>query len=54
MRTAYAERLARHREGLAAIARGAQWSFGMHRTDQPPHMALLALYAALAPAQAWR
>jgi uncharacterized protein (DUF58 family) len=54
VRSAYGERLARHRAGLAAIARGAQWTFGMHRTDQPPHTALLALYATLAPKQAWR
>lgn len=48
VRPFYAERLARHRDGLAAIARTAGWSFGMHRTDRPPHTALLALYAALA------
>ncbi len=54
VREAYAERLARHREGLAAIARGAQWRFAIHRTDRPPQTALLALYAALAPKQAWR
>jgi uncharacterized protein (DUF58 family) len=49
VREAYVERLARHREGLAAIARATQWSFGTHRTDRPPHTALLALYTALAP-----
>ncbi len=54
VREAYGEALARHREGLGAIARGAQWSFGTHRTDRPPHTALLALYAALAPQEAWR
>jgi uncharacterized protein (DUF58 family) len=54
VREAYADRLARHREGLAAIARGAAWSFGTHRTDRPPHLALLALYAALAPRQSWK
>jgi uncharacterized protein (DUF58 family) len=54
VREAYADRLARHREGLAAIARGAQWRFAIHRTDRPPQTALLALYAALAPKQAWR
>ena len=38
----------------AAIATGSPrsparlgWSFGTHRTDRPPHLALLALYAAL-------
>ncbi|HUZ72737.1 MAG TPA: DUF58 domain-containing protein [Stellaceae bacterium] len=54
LRESYAERLAHHRDGLAAIARSAQWSFGIHRTDRPPQTALLALYAALAPQQAWR
>jgi uncharacterized protein (DUF58 family) len=54
VREAYEEKLARHREGLAQIARGAEWSFGTHRTDRPPHTALLALYATLAPQQAWR
>jgi uncharacterized protein (DUF58 family) len=54
VREAYEEKLARHREGLAQIARGAAWSFGTHRTDRPPHTALLALYATLAPQRAWR
>jgi uncharacterized protein (DUF58 family) len=54
LREAYLERLARHRDGLAAIARGAQWGFGTHRTDRPLQTALLALYAALAPQQTWR
>ena len=43
----YAERFRRHRLGLAAIARAFGWSFGWHRTDRPPHLALLALYGAL-------
>jgi uncharacterized protein (DUF58 family) len=54
VRDAYVDRLARHREGLAEIARRAGWTFGVHRTDRPPHTALLALYAVLAPKQAWR
>jgi uncharacterized protein (DUF58 family) len=49
VREAYAERFQRHREGLQAIARAVGWSFGTHRTDRPPHLALLALHAALAP-----
>jgi uncharacterized protein (DUF58 family) len=48
VRGAYLDKLARHREGLAAIARAAQWSFATHRTDQPPQYALLGLYNALA------
>jgi uncharacterized protein (DUF58 family) len=47
VRDAYHERLAAHRDGLAAIARTAGWTFATHRTDRPPHTALLALYAAL-------
>ena len=40
---------ARHREGLAAIAaRRSAGASASHRTDRPPHLALLALYAALA------
>jgi uncharacterized protein (DUF58 family) len=48
VREDYAEKLAEHRAGLAAIARATGWSFGIHRTDRPPHTALLALYGALA------
>jgi len=48
VREEYKKRLAQHREGLADIARATGWSFGTHRTDRPPHTALLALYGALA------
>jgi uncharacterized protein (DUF58 family) len=48
IRDQYTERLARHRAGLSAIARAAGWRFATHRTDKPPHTALLALYTALA------
>jgi uncharacterized protein (DUF58 family) len=48
VREEYTRKLATHREGLAAIARASGWSFGMHRTDRPPHTALLALYGTLA------
>jgi uncharacterized protein (DUF58 family) len=47
IRDAYSDRFRRHREGLAAIAGTIGWSFGVHRTDRPPHLALLALYGAL-------
>ncbi|NBC32620.1 MAG: DUF58 domain-containing protein [Alphaproteobacteria bacterium] len=50
IRDAYVARLARHCEGLAAIARTAGWSFATHRTDRPPQLALLTLYGALAGA----
>jgi uncharacterized protein (DUF58 family) len=49
IRAAYAGRFHEHRAGLQAIAGAAGWSFGVHRTDRPPHLALLALHAALAP-----
>ena len=48
LRAPYIRRLADHRDGLAALARSAGWSFATHRTDQPPQHALLALYARLA------
>lgn len=49
IREAYAGRFQDHREGLQAIARAVGWTFSTHRTDRPPHLALLALHAALAP-----
>jgi uncharacterized protein (DUF58 family) len=48
VRQAYMERLEAHRDGLAALARAAGWSFVTHRTDRPPQTALLALYGAIA------
>jgi hypothetical protein len=47
IRRSYSERFQSHRDGLAALAASLGWSFGAHRTDRPPHLALLALYAAL-------
>ena len=47
IRSDYSARFQSHREGLAAIAGAVGWSFGFHRTDRPPHLALLALFAAL-------
>ena len=48
LRLPYLRRLADHRDGLAALARAAGWSFATHRTDQPPQHALLALSGQLA------
>jgi uncharacterized protein (DUF58 family) len=48
VREDYARKLAQHREGLASIARVTGWSFATHRTDRPPHTALLALFSTLA------
>jgi uncharacterized protein (DUF58 family) len=47
LRSEYGERFRRHCAGLAAIARAVRWTIGVHRTDHPPHLALLALYGAL-------
>jgi uncharacterized protein (DUF58 family) len=47
IRSDYSDRFRRHREGLATVAAALGWSFGFHRTDRPPHLALLALHAAL-------
>ncbi|WP_029007549.1 DUF58 domain-containing protein [Azospirillum halopraeferens] len=48
VRDAYLARLKAHREGLAALARTAGWTFAVHRTDHPPTAALLSLWGALA------
>jgi uncharacterized protein (DUF58 family) len=48
-RPVYLERLARHHEGIAAIAAAAGWGFITHRIDQPPQAALMALWQALGP-----
>jgi uncharacterized protein (DUF58 family) len=47
VREDYRRRFQRHRDGLVAIARAVGWTIGFHRTDRPPHLALLALHAAL-------
>jgi uncharacterized protein (DUF58 family) len=47
IREDYSNRFQNHRGGLAAIAGRVGWSFGFHRTDRPPHLALLALFGAL-------
>jgi uncharacterized protein (DUF58 family) len=47
VRRDYIARIADHREGLAALAGAAGWSFAGHRTDRPPESALLTLYVGL-------
>jgi hypothetical protein len=49
VREAYAERFARHEEGLASLCRALGCGFTTHMTDQPAEQALLALYLGLAP-----
>jgi uncharacterized protein (DUF58 family) len=49
IREAYVKRLAAQQAGLAAICAAAGFGFSIHRTDNSPEAALLALYTALAP-----
>lgn len=48
VRAAYGARLAAQREGLQRLARPANWTVHLHRTDRPPQTVLLALYLAMA------
>jgi uncharacterized protein (DUF58 family) len=48
VRTAYAAKLAAQRDGLQRLARPANWTVHIHRTDRPPQTILLALYLAMA------
>ncbi|MGV8998167.1 MAG: DUF58 domain-containing protein [Parvibaculaceae bacterium] len=50
LRTRYHERLASHRDQLMTAAQRLNFTFATHRTDRPPHTALLALYGALSGA----
>jgi uncharacterized protein (DUF58 family) len=47
LRKAYADRLERHKEAIASIARRLEWSYLMHHTDRPAGEALLALHTYL-------
>jgi uncharacterized protein (DUF58 family) len=62
IRDQYRARLAAQRDGLAGLARTYGWSFACHRTDHPPHGALLGLFGVMsglpqraraAPLQPW-
>jgi len=48
VRGAYRRRLGAHQAALRAAARGQDWRCTFHRSDQPPQVALLAIYNALA------
>lgn len=48
IRQDYQKRLQAQIAGLGAIAAAAGWTAGLHRTDQAPNAALLALYEVLA------
>lgn len=47
LRKAYHARLALHRDHITQAAQRINFTFATHRTDRPPHTALLALYGAL-------
>ena len=47
LRDDYRTELARHRDGLRALARRYGWSVITHRTDRPPEQALMSLYLQL-------
>lgn len=47
LRGAYHLRLRRHQDGLRAACYAAGWSLANHRTERPPHLALLALHQVL-------
>lgn len=48
----YVARLAAHREALRRECDQRGWSFGIHRTDQPPAAAVLALHQRMGPGAA--
>lgn len=47
LRDAYLDRLAKRRDALQALARRSGWQLILHRTDQSPRRALLALHGIL-------
>jgi len=53
MQRAYASQFSAHRTALDNLSRSSGWSFIAHRTDNPAHHALLALYAALGDMRRW-
>lgn len=47
IRDRYKERINAHREELSQTAQQLGWTFGLHRSDAAPEMAVLALYGHL-------
>ena len=47
MRDQSLARLARHNQGVEALAKSFGWSYAVHHTDRPPEASLLALYLVL-------
>jgi uncharacterized protein (DUF58 family) len=54
LRTAYTDRFREHREQVRNLARSLDWTFTVHRTDQPPMATLLLLYAQIYDAPNFR
>jgi len=52
VRSSYRARFRAHGEAVSAIARRLSWSYVAHRTDKRPEIALIALYADIAGADA--
>lgn len=50
LRAAFHARLEEQQAMLRTLCRSLGWSFAVHRTDRPPHTALLALYRQLSDA----
>jgi uncharacterized protein (DUF58 family) len=50
LRAAFRARLEEQQAALRTLCRSLGWSFAVHRTDRPPHTALLALYRQLSDA----
>ncbi len=49
----YKTQYAAHRRALETLSQSAGWTFIAHRTDRPPHHALLALFTALGDMRQW-
>ncbi|MEM8773100.1 MAG: DUF58 domain-containing protein [Pseudomonadota bacterium] len=49
----YKDAFLAHRNALAALAQSVGWTFISHRTDQPAHLALLALFTAIGDMRRW-
>ena len=47
MRDEYLTALARHNQGVEALAKSLGWSYAVHHTDGSPETSLLALYLVL-------
>lgn len=48
LRSAYLEKLKKHRAGLRDLALALGWSFSVHHTDTPPHTIVLNLHHLIA------